>query len=49
MSNSSIWPIDMTLSGATTPVQSEPVSNANGEVLCIPQSSSMIWASLSDV
>ena len=36
---SSIWPIDRTLSGATTPGQSEPVCNGNKEVLRIPQSS----------
>ena len=35
---SSIWPIDMTLSGATTLSQSGPENNANEGVLCIPQS-----------
>ena len=35
---SSIWPIDRTLSVASTPGQSEPGSNGNG-VLCNPQSS----------
>ena len=39
MSNSSIWPIDMTLSGATTQGQSGPGSNGNQGVLHIPQSS----------
>ena len=48
MSNSSIWSIDRTLSGATTPGQSGPQSNANEGVLCIPQSSSIIGASPSD-
>ena len=36
---SSIWPIDRTLSGATTPSQSGPWSDGSEEVLCIPQSS----------
>ena len=45
MSNSSIWPIDRTLSGATTPSQSWPVSDGNGGVLCIHQSSSITEAS----
>ena len=48
MPNSSIWPIDRTLSGATTPGQSEPRSNHNEGVLCIPQSSSITEASPSD-
>ena len=39
MSHSSIWCIDKTLSGATTPSQSEAGSNGNEEVLHIPQSS----------
>ena len=39
MSNSSMWPIDRTWSGATTPGQSGPGSNGNEEVLHIPQSS----------
>ena len=38
MLDSSIWPIDRTLSGATTSDQSEPESNGNEEVLCVPQS-----------
>ena len=33
----SIWPIDMTLSGATTPSLSWPGKNANESVLQIPQ------------
>ncbi len=48
MSNSSIWPIDRTLSGATTPGQSRPGSNGNEEVLFIPQSSSITRDSPSD-
>ena len=39
MSNSSIWPINETLSGATTRGQSEPGSNDNEGVLHILQSS----------
>ena len=41
MSNCSIWPIDRILSGATTPVQSDPGSDGHEGVLCIPQSSSI--------
>ena len=37
MSNSSIWAIDRTLSGATTPGQSRPRSYGNEGVLRIPQ------------
>ena len=37
MSNSSIWPIDRTLSGPTTPGQSKPGSDGNEGVLSIPQ------------
>ena len=48
MLNSSIWPIDRTLSGTTTPGQSGPKSDDNEEVLRIPQSSSITRASLSD-
>ena len=48
MSNSSIWAIDRTLSGATTPSQSGPGSDGNEGVLCIPQSSSITGASPSD-
>ena len=36
MSNSSIWPLDRILLRATTAGQSEPGSNVNEEVLCIP-------------
>ena len=32
----SIWPIERTLTGATTPSQSEPGSNSNKGALCIP-------------
>ena len=39
MSNGSIWAIDRTLSGTTTPGQSGPGSDGNQEVLCILQSS----------
>ena len=42
---SSIWPIDRTLSGATTPEQSGPRRDGNNEVLRIPQSSNMSGAS----
>ena len=35
MSNSSIWPIDKSLSGATTPDQSGPGSDSNEGVLRI--------------
>ena len=48
MSNGSTWPIDRTLSGATTPGQSGPGSNGNEEVLRIPQSSSITGAWQSD-
>ena len=48
MSNSSIWPIDGTLSGATTPGQSGPGSHDIEGVLHIPQSS-RTWASSSDL
>ena len=48
MSNSSIWPIDRTLSGATTPGQSGPGSNGNEGVLHIPKISSITGASSSD-
>ena len=48
MWNSSIWPIDRTLSGATTLSQIGPYSNCNEEVLRIPQNSSITGASLSD-
>ena len=48
MQFSSIWPIDRTLSGATTPGQSEPGSECSEEVLHIPQSSRITEASPSD-
>ena len=32
-----VWPIDRTLSGATTPGQSGPESDGNEEVYCIPK------------
>ena len=38
----------MALSGVTIPGQSRPGSNGNGEVLHIPQSSSITGTSLSD-
>ena len=44
----SICPIYRTLSGATTLDQSEPGSDGNEGILCIPQSSSITEASLSD-
>ena len=48
MLNSSIGHIDSSLSGAITPGQSEPGSDSNEEVLCIPQSSSITEATPSD-
>ena len=45
---SSSWPIDRTLSGATTPGQSEPKSDANKVILQIPRSSSITRTSPSD-
>ena len=48
MSNSSIWSIDRTLLGATTPGQSVPGNDGNEGVLSIPQSSSITGASLSE-
>ena len=45
---SSIWPIDRTLSGATTPDQSGPGSDSNEEVLHISQTSNITGASPSD-
>ena len=41
MSNSSTWRIEWTLSEASTPVQSGPVSNDNEGVFRIPQISSI--------
>ena len=48
MSNSSIWPINRTLSGATTLGQSGLGSNGNNGILNIPQNSSITGASPSD-
>ena len=45
MQFSSIWAINRTLSGATTPGQSRSGSDSNEWVLCIPQSSSITGAS----
>ena len=45
---SSILPIDMTLSGATTPGKSEPGSDGNEALLHIPQSSNITGTSPSD-
>ena len=42
---SSIWPIDWTLSGATTPGFSGPGIDSNKEALCISQSSSVTGSS----
>ena len=44
----SILPIDRVLSGATSPSLSEPGSDGNKGVLCIPQSSSITGTSPSD-
>ena len=44
----SIWPIDMTLSDATSPGQSGHGSDGNEGVLCIPQGSSITGTSPSD-
>ena len=48
MSNSSIWPIDRTLSGANVSGQKGSESDGNEGVLRIPQSSSITKASQSD-
>ena len=48
MSNSSIWAIDETLSGATTPDLSRPGNDGSEEVLRIPQSSSITGVSPSN-
>ena len=45
---SSIWPIDRTLSGATSPGQSGPGSDSNKGVLYIPQSSSITGTAPAD-
>ena len=44
----STWPIDRSLSGATTTGQSGSGSDGNEGVLCIPQSSSITGTSPSD-
>ena len=48
MQFSSFWPIDRTLSGATTLYQNGPGSDVNDGVLHIPQSSSIAGSSPSD-
>ena len=48
MQFSSIQPIDKTLSGATTPGQSEPGSDSNEGVLHIPHNLSITGTSPSD-
>ena len=48
MSNSSIRPIDRTLSSAISPGQSGPGSDSNEEVLDIPKNSSITEASQPD-
>ena len=48
MQFSSIQPVDSVLSGATNPGWSEPWSNGNEWVLCIPQSPSITGNSPSD-
>ena len=45
----SIWPIGRTLSGVTTLGQSEPGSDVNKRVLCIPQSSRLFTIRLFSV
>ena len=45
---SSIWPINRSLSGATTAGQSGPGSDGNEVVICIPQNSSITGTSPSD-
>ena len=45
MQFNSIWPIDRTLSGATTPGQSGPGSDGNEGMLRIPQSSNLTGTS----
>ena len=45
---SSIWSIERTLSGATTPGQSGSGSDGNEGVLCIPQNSNITETSPSD-
>ena len=48
MSDGTIWLIDRTLSGATTPIQSGPGRDVNAGVLCNPHISSSTGASQSD-
>ena len=48
MQFSSIWPIDRSLSGATTSNQSWTGSDGNEEVVCIPQISCITGTSPSD-
>ena len=48
MLNSSVWTIDRTQSGTTTPDQSGTGSDGNEGVLHIPQSSSITEASASN-
>ena len=48
MPNSSVWPIDRTLSAAAIPGQIGPGIDGNGGVLHIPQSPSITGASASD-
>ena len=48
MSNSSIWPIDRTLSGATTLGQSGPGSDGNEGILCLSLGFIITEASQSD-
>ena len=48
LSNSSIWPISRSRSGANTPSQSGPENDGNGGVLHIPQSCSITIGSPSD-
>ena len=48
MSTNSIWPIDRTLFGATTPGQNGPGSDGNEGILCIPQNFRITGASPSD-
>ena len=49
MSNTSIWPIDRTLSGTTNTSQREPGNDENEGVLHIPPSSSITGTTPSDV
>ena len=42
MSNSSIWPIDRSLGGATTPNKNGPGSNGNERVLRTPHKAQVL-------